>query len=92
MSYVRFIKDNPVLLLDLLKYVLAALILFGIPVPPGLDVLIAGAVVAVLSFITRSAVTPNGRVDEVVAEAVDVATGGRHRAEPDETSFIPTVR
>lgn len=54
----EFIKNNPVVVLDFVKYALAVLVLFGLPVPPGLDVALAGLVVAGLSLYTRSKVTP----------------------------------
>ncbi|XVU22542.1 hypothetical protein ACQPZJ_35475 [Actinoplanes sp. CA-054009] len=65
------VKRNPVLVLDVVKAVLALLIVFGVPLPPGLDVALAGVVIAGLSLLTRSAVTPNATVDEKVEEALN---------------------
>lgn len=89
MKFVNYIKENPVVLLDVLKYVLAGLVLFGLPIPPGVDALLAGAILAVLTVATRQAVTPNAKVDAAVEEALETATGGKHRADPAETSIIP---
>ena len=58
MRFVDFVKDNPVVVIDLVKYALAVLVLFGLPVPAGLDVALAGLIVAALSIYTRSKVTP----------------------------------
>lgn len=55
------IKREPVLLLDLLKAVLAVLLVFGVPLPPGVDIALAGLTIAVLSLFTRSRVEPSAR-------------------------------
>lgn len=56
------IKANPVVALDVVKYSLALLMLFGVPVPPGVDVALAALVVALGSLLTRALVTPNASV------------------------------
>lgn len=57
-SVVKALKGNPVLILDLIKAVLAVLIIFGLPIPAGLDIALAAVVVAALSIVTRSMVRP----------------------------------
>ncbi|WP_200209104.1 hypothetical protein [Micromonospora coerulea] len=71
MRFVAYIKDNPVVLLDLVKYVLAALVLFGLPIPPGIDVVVAGAVLAVLTLVTRAKVVPVAKHDLAVEDALN---------------------
>lgn len=70
MDYLRYVKDNPVVLYDLLKYVVAALVAVGLPVPPGVDVAVGGVVLAALTIITRSQVVPVGRHDQAVTDAL----------------------
>jgi hypothetical protein len=70
LRYIEWIKRNPVIVLDIVKYLAAGLVLFGIPVPAGLDVVIAGLVLAGLSIATRQLVTPNGEVEKQVDEAL----------------------
>lgn len=65
-----FMKDNPVVVLDVVKYVLAGLVLFGVPIPPGLDVLAAGLVLAILTIVTRQLVTPEAKARQAVADAL----------------------
>lgn len=74
MSYIEWVKRNPVIVLDIAKYLLAGLVLFGIPVPAGLDAVIAGLVLAGLSIATRQLVTPNGEVEKRVDEALHAPT------------------
>ncbi|MEV6638093.1 hypothetical protein AB0M54_45960 [Actinoplanes sp. NPDC051470] len=71
MKVVAFLRDNPVVVLDVLKAAVALLLVFGLPIPAGLDVAAAGLVVAVLTVVTRQAVTPNGTVGELVDEALN---------------------
>lgn len=56
MKWIAYLKDNPVIVLDLVKYILAGFVLFGLPIPQGFDVIVAGAVLTVLTVITRSRV------------------------------------
>ncbi len=58
-----YAKDNPVLLLDLLKYALACLVLFGLPIP-------AGLVVAVLTLVTAGQVTPAAKAEAARVDAL----------------------
>lgn len=67
-AILEYIKREPVVVLDVVKYVLAALVLFGLPIPPGLDALVAGALVAVLSIVTRGMVTPTPNLPAPPAE------------------------
>ncbi|MDM4718448.1 hypothetical protein QTQ03_02135 [Micromonospora sp. WMMA1363] len=70
MRYAKYVKDNPVVLLDLIKYAVAVLVLFGLPVPPGVDVAVAGVTLGVLTIITRSQVVPVGRHHQAVTDAL----------------------
>lgn len=60
---VTYVKGNPVLMLDLVKYALAALVLFGLPIPAGLDVILAGAILTALTIVTAGQVTPAAKAD-----------------------------
>lgn len=70
MDYLRYVKDNPVVLYDLLKYGMAVLVVLGLPVPPGVDVAVGGVVLAALTIITRSQVVPVGRHRQEVTDAL----------------------
>lgn len=59
-----YLKKEPVAVMTTVKALLAVLIVFGVPLPPGLDVALAGVVVAVLTILTRSLVTPVGEVED----------------------------
>ncbi|WP_144121119.1 hypothetical protein [Catellatospora sichuanensis] len=71
MKFVTFLKDNPVVLMDLVKAVLALVVVFGLPIPPGLDVAVAGAIVAALTVVTRSLVMPVGKAEGAIREALN---------------------
>lgn len=70
MDYLRHVKNNPVVLYDLLKYAVAVLVAFGLPVPPGVDVAVGGVLLAALTIATRSQVVPVGRHQAAVADAL----------------------
>lgn len=57
-TVVAYLKREPVAVLDVVKALLALLIVFGLPIPPGLDVAVAGVVVALLTVVTRGKVSP----------------------------------
>jgi hypothetical protein len=89
MKLVAYVKDNPVVLLDIVKYLAAALVLFGLPIPPGVDVAVAGLILAVLTVVTRSAVVPVAKHDAAVTDALnmpapDPATNG-------EADYLATI-
>lgn len=71
-AIVAYLKREPVVLLDAVKALLAIVVIFGLPVPPGLDVAIAGALVALLTIATRGMVSPvPDEVDEEVEEEAE---------------------
>ncbi|GIJ38515.1 hypothetical protein [Micromonospora andamanensis] len=76
MKYLTYITENPVVLLDIIKYAIAALVLFGVPVPPGVDVAIAGAVLGALTLITRAVVVPLGKHNTAVEDALAMTPPG----------------
>lgn len=90
-----YVKGNPVLLLDLLKYLLAALVLFGLPIPPGLDVLLAGAILAGLTLFTAGQVTPvataNAAIATALATPVPTLTPDTTQTMVDVLPSVPTV-
>lgn len=53
-----YVRGNPVVVHDIVKYVVTLAVLFGLPIPPGVDVALAGLIFAGLSIYTRSKVTP----------------------------------
>lgn len=67
----EFVRRNPVVVLDVVKAAVAVLLVFGLPIPAGLDVAAAALVVAALTVVTRQAVTPNDKVGELVDKAAD---------------------
>lgn len=54
----EYVRHNPVVVHDVVKYAVTLAVLFGLPVPPGVDVAIAGLFFALLSIYTRSKVSP----------------------------------
>lgn len=86
MKYAQYVKDNPVVLLDVLKYALGALVLFGLPIPPGLDVLVAGLILAGLTIVTRSKVVPVAKHEQAVEDAL--ATPAPTPAETGEAAYL----
>lgn len=79
---IDFLKTNPVLLLDGLKYVLAGLLVFGVTVPSQLDSILGGLAVVLLSIITRSQVVPNATHAAAVAEALATPAPGHQLDAP----------
>ncbi len=90
------VKRNPVVVLDVVKALVVLATLFGLPLPPGVDVAVAGLAVAVLSLVTRQAVTPNATVEQAVDEAlntpapelVPIPTDGGDLAEDEEAGTV----
>lgn len=79
-----YLKKEPVAVMTTVKALLAVLIVFGVPLPPGLDVALAGVVVAVLTILTRSLVTPVGEVeDDTEADEEEIPAGEVEEA-PEE--------
>lgn len=67
MDYVKYLQRNPVIVMDIVKYVVAALAFF-LPVPAAVAVPVAGALLLVLTVATRATVTPNHKVPATVSE------------------------
>lgn len=53
----EFVKDEPVAVLELVKALLV-LAAFVVPIPAGFDLAVAGVVMAVMTLVQRSKVTP----------------------------------
>jgi hypothetical protein len=69
-SVITWIKGNPVIVGDVIKYGLALLVLFGVPVPAGAAAAISALIVALGSLVTRSQVSPTATVEAKVEEAL----------------------
>lgn len=80
-----YVKGNPVLMLDLVKYVLSALVLFGLPIPDGLDVVVAGAILTILTIATAGQVTPAAAANRAVQTALYTPVPDAIDAEADAT-------
>jgi hypothetical protein len=94
-----FVRDNPVVALDIAKYTVALLIVFGLPIPPGVDVVLAALVVSVLSAVTHKLVS--NQIDSALNSPVPVTTAPASvtvpaspavtPVDPDATQVIPAV-
>lgn len=79
-----YLKREPVAVMTAVKALLAVLIVFGIPLPPGLDVALAGLVVALLTIFTRSLVSPVEEAeDDTEADAEEVPAEDPIEEAPD---------
>lgn len=67
-AILAYVRREPVVLLDAIKALLALVVVFGLPIPAGLDLALAGALVAVLTIVTRGKVSPVGDEEEEVEE------------------------
>ncbi|MCG5459617.1 hypothetical protein PSH03_005401 [Micromonospora sp. PSH03] len=88
-KYAEYLRGNPVVLLDLMKYAAVVAVLFGLPIPPGVDVAVAGAVLAVLTIITRSRVVEVGKHTREVEDAL--ATPVPTQDESGESAYLREI-
>lgn len=82
-AIVEKLRSNPVLVMDLVKAVIALVVIFGIPIPPGLDIAVAGVLVAVLSVFTRGMVMPMGRVNLALVDALNTPAPAEGESYPE---------
>lgn len=80
MKYLGWLRDNPVIVADIIKYVVAALTLAGITVNAAVAAPIGAAVLLILTLITRGQVVPVARHDAAVEDALNTPA-----PTPDET-------
>jgi hypothetical protein len=76
MTYLRYLKDNPVILLDIIKYVVAALVMAGVAINPAIVVPAGAVILTVLTLVTRSRVVEVGKHDAAVEDALNTPTPG----------------
>lgn len=89
MKYLTYLRENPVVLLDLVKYAVVVAALFGLPLPPGIDVAVASAVLAVLTLITRAKVVPLVKHEAAVEDALN--TPAPSPAESGEADYLAQI-
>lgn len=58
MNYLRFLKNEPVVILDVVKAAVAVVLLFGLHLPVGFAAAATALVVALLTLVTRAKVVP----------------------------------
>ncbi|MER7445041.1 hypothetical protein [Micromonospora avicenniae] len=80
MKWVTYLRDNPVVVMDIVKYVIAALTVAGITVNAAIAAPVGGLILLVLTVVTRGQVVPVVKHEQAVRDALHTPAPG-----PDET-------
>lgn len=64
MKFLEYLKGEPVVVLDVIKALVALLVLFGLHLPVAFAATATALVLAVLTLVTRSKVVPARKVPE----------------------------
>ncbi|MEU8086341.1 hypothetical protein AB0B57_22365 [Micromonospora sp. NPDC049101] len=89
MKYVGWLKDNPVIVTDIIKYVIAALTVAGVTVNAAIAAPIGGAVLLILTLITRSQVVSLPTHNAAVEDALN--TPAPEPTESGEADYVASI-